>query len=914
MPYRLYNELEINDLLMKAHPSGGEEVVRVDSGEGRVEDSIEAQIKNLDRIYRKPTARVLANLFEGLKGAGSPLAETVALLKKAVESRDPFVPPEEDLQEKGQVKNTVDSINSRNVLEHANRPPSKGAPAWVTKPQSGLPRDNLGAEVVHKVIEQDDTQKAEKEAKSIATDKAKALARDAILTRKIQTKNFRIKYDTWIDEAQHVVYVRAAALLDRTQSKDTSSGQKTEQSAPVATKNTPAAATPASTEEVKKLIEQFHQAWASKEFTVADKSMNVTKASGDLSKIMAKKDAERSVQRDFLKDIIYGNRGKYDDGIRGSAAYWMQKEFGGDPEGQKLLAGVKGYNKDIDSQIERADKQANAKYSEADLSKYFAEAAKTFRKQSEMFFYKTVRNGPPEVADLHDDEDMESALGDVGKISSIADIGLLGSGKTNLLDASALSGYKSLISDYGKFPALKPTVDNLTQQADKFSSMSQYANDYDALGGIIKEIGALQNANYLPAQSPKGSENKPNSKTVAPGGTPAEKKETGPGNAAAPSASPSRGPPGEEPQKVRTVTFTSPITKKEIKDFPLAYVLKNSIDDPYYFLSAMKSFNALPNNWTAKDFFGEPDGDGNYPGREEVNGLLDAIREGTRKSVAEQHGDLKTFNVALEWLNIFIQEGQKKLKQKRDSGNSTLEWLMAKFPEKMSKIRTNYKATQTILQYMIGGKYSTRDNEIVEQTAEANVDGNIRRYIDTVIHDFHLEQADGPAASEPSDEATQNGEVGDPGVSPWKDFDAHPDKYRSGGWQKLMPGSVFYEETLRRQQVEPPPPSHALRGYWNSNNSAWEAMSGPEKNRWLNYQKMLRKDLGASQYDASKFPAQNATQPEAKPGGPTAPPEPSTPQKGPGVAAPMSPGRAQTSPRVERQPRSPLQNPWSETH
>lgn len=70
----LYNKPNtLNDLLRAAHPYGGTDVVHVQSpsgGEGRVEDSIEQQLKMLRLVYTEPTARVLANLAADIEKDG----------------------------------------------------------------------------------------------------------------------------------------------------------------------------------------------------------------------------------------------------------------------------------------------------------------------------------------------------------------------------------------------------------------------------------------------------------------------------------------------------------------------------------------------------------------------------------------------------------------------------------------------------------------------------------------------------------------------------------------------------------------------------------------------------------------------------------------------------------------------------
>lgn len=74
MTYDLYNRPNtINELIRDAHPHGGTDVVSVSSpsgGEGRVEDSIEQQLKMLRLVYTQPTARVLADLATFLEKEG----------------------------------------------------------------------------------------------------------------------------------------------------------------------------------------------------------------------------------------------------------------------------------------------------------------------------------------------------------------------------------------------------------------------------------------------------------------------------------------------------------------------------------------------------------------------------------------------------------------------------------------------------------------------------------------------------------------------------------------------------------------------------------------------------------------------------------------------------------------------------
>lgn len=96
---KLYPELgiKISDLLREAHPQGGPFIGGFK--EGKVEDSIEAQIRNLESFYKKPVATTLARLAERLdaEGAGD-LAEQIdkvassffhrtALVKRAGDSK-----------------------------------------------------------------------------------------------------------------------------------------------------------------------------------------------------------------------------------------------------------------------------------------------------------------------------------------------------------------------------------------------------------------------------------------------------------------------------------------------------------------------------------------------------------------------------------------------------------------------------------------------------------------------------------------------------------------------------------------------------------------------------------------------------------------------------------------------------------
>lgn len=67
----LYNsELEINDLLRRAHPGGSKEVFSSPTGEGIVEDSIDAQKKILQMVSREPVFKVLASLADELDSEG----------------------------------------------------------------------------------------------------------------------------------------------------------------------------------------------------------------------------------------------------------------------------------------------------------------------------------------------------------------------------------------------------------------------------------------------------------------------------------------------------------------------------------------------------------------------------------------------------------------------------------------------------------------------------------------------------------------------------------------------------------------------------------------------------------------------------------------------------------------------------
>jgi hypothetical protein len=68
--------INISDLLREAHPQGGP-IIGGDK-EGKVEDSIEAQIKNLESFYKKPAVVTLAQLAERLEAVGATdLAEQI---------------------------------------------------------------------------------------------------------------------------------------------------------------------------------------------------------------------------------------------------------------------------------------------------------------------------------------------------------------------------------------------------------------------------------------------------------------------------------------------------------------------------------------------------------------------------------------------------------------------------------------------------------------------------------------------------------------------------------------------------------------------------------------------------------------------------------------------------------------------
>jgi hypothetical protein len=68
--------INISDLLREAHPQGGP-IIGGDK-EGKVEDSIEAQIKNLESFYKKPAVITLAQLAERLEAVGAiDLAEQI---------------------------------------------------------------------------------------------------------------------------------------------------------------------------------------------------------------------------------------------------------------------------------------------------------------------------------------------------------------------------------------------------------------------------------------------------------------------------------------------------------------------------------------------------------------------------------------------------------------------------------------------------------------------------------------------------------------------------------------------------------------------------------------------------------------------------------------------------------------------
>ncbi len=68
--------INISDLLREAHPQGGP-IIGGDK-EGKVEDSIEAQIKNLESFYKKPAVVTLAQLSERLEAVGATdLAEQI---------------------------------------------------------------------------------------------------------------------------------------------------------------------------------------------------------------------------------------------------------------------------------------------------------------------------------------------------------------------------------------------------------------------------------------------------------------------------------------------------------------------------------------------------------------------------------------------------------------------------------------------------------------------------------------------------------------------------------------------------------------------------------------------------------------------------------------------------------------------
>jgi hypothetical protein len=64
------NDFDISDLIRGAHPYGGTEIVSTLSGEGVVEDIIEAQMKTLEMVFRQPTLQTLAKLADELDAQG----------------------------------------------------------------------------------------------------------------------------------------------------------------------------------------------------------------------------------------------------------------------------------------------------------------------------------------------------------------------------------------------------------------------------------------------------------------------------------------------------------------------------------------------------------------------------------------------------------------------------------------------------------------------------------------------------------------------------------------------------------------------------------------------------------------------------------------------------------------------------